>query len=129
MTRRDGAPAGTRYHVVGTRGGVSLVLCRLLTGRTHQIRVHLAVRGWPIVGDQTYGRAPLSRLDDALLDRMARALTYQALHAWRLAFRHPRTGAALVFTAPPPQPIEALLARAGLSGAAANVVAGGRLAP
>lgn len=115
MPRGDGAEAGTRYLVVSRTRGLSLVVCRLLTGRTHQIRVHLAARGWPIVGDPTYGRAPMARLDDAVLDRLARALPNQALHAWRLAFRHPRSGAVLTFTVPPPPPLEALIARAGLS--------------
>jgi 23S rRNA pseudouridine1911/1915/1917 synthase len=60
---------------------VSLVRCRLVTGRMHQIRVHLAARGWPIAGDGVYG-APLLQL------------SRQALHAWRLALPHPRAWAA-----------------------------------
>ena len=65
------------------RDGVAatLVICRLETGRTHQIRVHMQHLGHPVVGDQTYGRMPWK----AWLDR-------QALHAWRLALVHPRSG-------------------------------------
>jgi 23S rRNA pseudouridine1911/1915/1917 synthase len=73
-----GIAAMTRYEVVSTCGDVSLVRCELLTGRTHQIRVHLAARGWPILGDRVYGRPD---------PRIARA----ALHAWRVRLRHPVT--------------------------------------
>jgi len=78
---------------------MSLVRCELITGRTHQIRVHLAARGWPIVGDSTYG---------IVSDLVAR----QALHAWRLSFRHPISGEALQFTAPLPEDLRELLASA-----------------
>jgi 23S rRNA pseudouridine1911/1915/1917 synthase len=94
---------------LGSGGGnpsglpVSLVRCRLVTGRMHQIRVHLAAKGWPIVGDPTYGRrdAPL-------------AFPRQALHAWRLAFTHPVTGAAVVITAPLPADMKGLCEGLGL---------------
>ena len=79
---QEGAPSETRYRVVGSRDGWSRVACELVTGRTHQIRVHLAWRGWPIVGDGTYGEP------DA---RIAR----QALHASRITFLHPRSGKPL----------------------------------
>jgi 23S rRNA pseudouridine1911/1915/1917 synthase len=75
---------------------LSLVRCRLITGRMHQIRVHLAAKGWPIVGDATYGVK-------------VQGLERQALHAWRLAFQHPTTGAAIDVTAPPPPDMEALV--------------------
>jgi 23S rRNA pseudouridine1911/1915/1917 synthase len=83
----DGAPCETRYEVVDSHDGYSILRCELVTGRTHQIRVHLASRGWPIVGDQIYGEP------DA---RIAR----QALHAWRVSLPHPITRQALEFEAP-----------------------------
>lgn len=100
--RDDGSPSETRY-VVRARGeGASLVECRLITGRMHQIRVHLSANSWPIVGDQVYGRGG---------DGFPR----QALHAWRLTLPHPITGAALVIEAPLPADITTLCDRLGLS--------------
>jgi 23S rRNA pseudouridine1911/1915/1917 synthase len=55
VTDRGGQPSVTRYERVATTGAFSLVRCRLITGRTHQIRVHLSARTWPIVGDAVYG--------------------------------------------------------------------------
>ncbi len=89
--RPDGRPAVTRYRVRERFARYSLVEVTLLTGRTHQIRVHLAHLGHPVAGDPVYGR----RADDLGLRR-------QALHAWRLMLRHPVTGAPLVAEAPPP---------------------------
>lgn len=88
---RGGQPSVTRYErlSVSTDRALSLVRCRLITGRTHQIRVHLAAKGWPILGDATYG------VRDAAMPR-------QALHAWRLAFDHPHKRTRLTVTAPPP---------------------------
>ncbi|MEZ4400907.1 MAG: RluA family pseudouridine synthase [Kofleriaceae bacterium] len=83
----------------------ALVELRLETGRTHQIRVHFADAGTPLVGDPVYGR----RYDGALADAAA-ALGRQALHAARLGFVHPATGARLVFETPPPPDFAALLA-------------------
>jgi 23S rRNA pseudouridine1911/1915/1917 synthase len=85
----DGIAAATRYQVVSTHGDVSLVRCELVTGRTHQIRVHLAACGWPILGDRVYGRS------DPRIGRVA-------LHAWRVRLRHPVTEAALELVAPIP---------------------------
>lgn len=86
----DGANATTRYEVLATHSGRSLVRCELVTGRTHQIRVHLATRGWPLVGDAVYGTR-----DAVLGDR-------QALHAWRVTLPHPLTRQALRVVAPLP---------------------------
>ena len=82
----------------------SLVECRLETGRTHQIRVHMAHIGHPLVGDRDYGRAFLTkanRLAPPLAD-LVRAFPRQALHARLLAFRHPASGEAMRFEAPWP---------------------------
>ncbi|HZI79338.1 MAG TPA: RluA family pseudouridine synthase [Vicinamibacterales bacterium] len=91
----DGAPSETRYEVVASSPAGALVRCELVTGRTHQIRVHLSARGWPIVGDRVYGVA------DPRIGR-------QALHAWRVSMPHPVTRAAMVFEAPPPADFAAL---------------------
>ena len=101
VARQDGRESETQYEVLTRSGTMSLVRCELVTGRTHQIRVHFAARGWPIVGDSTYGIAS---------DLVAR----QALHAWRLSFPHPISGEALQFTAPLPEDLQELLASAGL---------------
>ena len=87
----DGKPAITEYAVREAYARHAELLFRLQTGRTHQIRVHLAASGHPILNDPVYGRKE-ARFD----------LPGQALHAWRLAFAHPRTGAPLEFTADPP---------------------------
>jgi len=103
VTDRGGQPSVTRYERVSTSHGCSLVRCRLITGRTHQIRVHLAARRWPIVGDAVYG-------DAAAEPRFPR----QALHSWRVAFRQPKTGRELVIEAPLPEDMRALAVAVGL---------------
>jgi len=84
-----GAPSQTRYEVLAHEQDLSLVRCELVTGRTHQIRVHLSSRGWPILGDRVYGSP------DA---RIAR----QALHAWRVTLRHPVNGEPMTIESPIP---------------------------
>ena len=95
-----GAPSVTAFERVDTgadaSGTVSRLTCRLVTGRRHQIRVHLAARGWPIVGDATYGTA---------LEGFPRI----ALHAWRTAFVHPMTGEPLEVEAPLPPDLRAVI--------------------
>jgi 23S rRNA pseudouridine1911/1915/1917 synthase len=88
-----GRYARTRYEVVERRGGHTLVRCDLDTGRTHQIRVHLAALGHPVAGDDEYG----GREPDA-----ARPM----LHAWRLRLRHPRTRTEMSFEVAPPADFE-----------------------
>jgi 23S rRNA pseudouridine1911/1915/1917 synthase len=90
---RGGRPAETRYRVLWSArdAGASLLRVRILTGRTHQIRVHMAELGHPLLGDTVYA-------DKTTAGRAPR----QMLHAWSLRFEHPGTGEAMAFTAPPP---------------------------
>ena len=91
MVRPDGAPSRTRYRVLGQREGRALVELELETGRTHQIRVHMAHMGCPLTGDFLYGRE-----DKSVIGRAA-------LHSHRLDLVHPITGERLSFTAPLPE--------------------------
>jgi 23S rRNA pseudouridine1911/1915/1917 synthase len=86
-----------------------------MTGRTHQIRVHLSARGWPIVGDPTYGVARWGEVTDPSLAAALQGFPRQALHAWRLAFPHPVSGRPVRVQASPPSDITTLLDLAGLS--------------
>lgn len=96
----NGRPARTWYYVRERFDGYTLVECRLETGRTHQVRVHLAYIRHPLVGDQVYG----GRQDHL-------GMTRQALHAYHLGFRHPRTGEFLSFSAPLPADMAEVLER------------------
>ena len=93
-----GQDSQTDYEVLSTVDDYSLVRCELVTGRTHQIRVHLAARGWPIAGDATYGAAHP-------------ALARQALHAWRITLSHPITREPLHIEAPLPLDLRGLMDR------------------
>jgi 23S rRNA pseudouridine1911/1915/1917 synthase len=95
-----GKPARTAYTVVERRGGDTLLELSLQTGRTHQIRVHMAAIGHPVVGDARYGTA----------DKRLGAGRF-FLHAWKLAFMHPRTGARMEFCSQLPQDLEDYLGR------------------
>ena len=116
VTDRGGQPAVTRYERLAlskaveqqpepipargpssAAGAYALLRCRLVTGRMHQIRVHLAAKGWPLVGDPMYGRPGAGP-----------AFPRQALHAWRVAFAHPVTGERLDIEAPPPEDLRTL---------------------
>jgi 23S rRNA pseudouridine1911/1915/1917 synthase len=94
--------------------GLSLLRCRLTTGRTHQIRVHLAARGWPIVGDPVYGEPRWSAVVDRPLAAALCAFPRQALHAWRVGLTHPITGRRIACEAPLPDDLEELLSVARL---------------
>lgn len=94
----DGRPAVTAYRVLEPLGEYALLEVMPKTGRTHQIRVHLAFIGHPVVGDEVYGRRR-SRL----------ACPRQFLHAARLSFRHPVTGRPMEFAAPLPPDLQAVL--------------------
>lgn len=93
-----GRRAVTHVETLETLHGSALVCCRLETGRTHQIRVHLADHGHPVLGDPLYGKS----IGDPLLRRASADLGRQALHATLLAFEHPITGEALRFETKPP---------------------------
>ena len=107
-----GKAALTRYQVMRAFGvSVSLVSCRLATGRTHQIRVHMSDSGHPIVGDPLYLRRipAVSRGVPAEIRRVLLDFPRQALHAASLGFAHPRTGEKLAFETPVPDDMAALI--------------------
>jgi 23S rRNA pseudouridine1911/1915/1917 synthase len=89
---------------------LTLLRCRLVTGRTHQIRVHLAAAGLPVVGDPVYGRPRYDRIQDAALKRRLCEFPRQALHAERIAFRHPATNDEIEIVAPLPEDLSSLVA-------------------
>ncbi len=105
IVNRNGKPAITRYRVQFSgmldAMPVSVVLVQILTGRTHQIRVHLASIGTPVLGDSVYGgtRMPVTGIER------------QLLHAWKLRFPHPTTGSPMKLTAPIPDDIQNVLNR------------------
>jgi len=102
--REGGRPAVTHYRVREKFRAHALLQCELESGRTHQIRVHMAHAGWPLVGDPLYGRGlRLPRGATPVLAEALRGFKRQALHAEHLAFAHPVTGEALTFDAEPPQ--------------------------
>jgi 23S rRNA pseudouridine1911/1915/1917 synthase len=106
----DGKRAVTHYRLRERFRGHSLVQCQLETGRTHQIRVHMAHIGHPLVGDPLYGGGlKLPRGASEALIAALRGFRRQALHAERLAFVHPATGEALVFAAVRPPDLDNLI--------------------
>ncbi|MDB4963007.1 MAG: pseudouridine synthase, RluA family [Myxococcales bacterium] len=102
----SGKGAVTHWEKIEALHGAALIRLRLETGRTHQIRVHAADHGWPLLGDPVYG----VRQRDERVAAAADALGRQALHAALLAFDHPVTGARLSFEAPIPADLQAALA-------------------
>ncbi len=96
-----GRPAQTRFRVLRDCGEISLIECELVTGRTHQIRVHMSFIGHPVLGDKTYGRT----------DGYPR----QMLHAYQLAFKHPLNGRQRSFSCPVPSDFHKVLLELGLS--------------
>jgi 23S rRNA pseudouridine1911/1915/1917 synthase len=102
QVRPDGARAVTRYQVLKTQNGRSLVRLELETGRTHQIRVHMASIGHPLLGDTVYGaKKPYS------------GLAGQCLHARRLSFVHPRSGERVTVECPLPDWFTQVLTKLG----------------
>ena len=115
--RRDGREAITHWEMLERypEFGAGLVECRLETGRTHQIRVHLASIGSPLLGDAVYGashRTKASKLSDNARAALE-ALDRQALHAAVLGFAHPTTGETLLFESEPPADLARLIEALG----------------
>jgi 23S rRNA pseudouridine1911/1915/1917 synthase len=113
VVARNGKPALTRYQTLRAWGtAVTLLECRLATGRTHQIRVHLASSGHPVVGDPLYLRRIPAAAKTMTAPIRQRLLDFprQALHATRLGFAHPRTGLPLSFATEPPPDMAEILA-------------------
>jgi 23S rRNA pseudouridine1911/1915/1917 synthase len=106
---RDGRPSRTNYQVEEEFDGTSLVSCRPATGRTHQIRVHMAHVGHAIVGDPLYAGRQWRNLADPAIQSACRSFPRQALHARRLGFEHPLTKQDVEFEAPLPPDFETLL--------------------
>ena len=104
-----GKPAVTHYHVVEGFPGCTLLRCRLETGRTHQIRVHLAFLGHPLVGDATYGRG--AQKCPAQMRAVLAGFPRQALHAQKLGLQHPDSGEWMEWQASPPQDMQQLLSQ------------------
>ncbi len=109
---RRGRRAVTHWQVLRRyeRERLTLLELTLETGRTHQIRVHLAEMNLPVVGDPLYGSAHHARdLADVRLRRLIEQLDRQFLHAWLLGFVHPFSGAALEFSAPLPPELQRVI--------------------
>lgn len=105
-----GKPAVTHYRVIEPLKGAAVVECRLETGRTHQVRAHMAHIGHPLLGDQLYGARRV----------MGCGIARQALHARSLAFRHPVTQVNLEFESPVSEDIQALVSRLRVEGSQAS---------
>jgi len=110
---RGGKPARTHWQVLAAFDSFSLLRLGLRTGRTHQVRVHLASMGHPVVGDALYGGVTfagrLAPADRAWAQGLMRRIGRVALHAYHLGFRHPADGEWLVFEAPVPRDMEGAL--------------------
>lgn len=100
--RADGKPAVTHFRVMERIGDYTITECRLETGRTHQIRVHLAHIGYPVFGDPKYGSHKKTPFDGIIEG--------QALHSRQMTLVHPVTGEEMTFTAPMPKDMEKLIA-------------------
>jgi len=102
--QQKGRPAQTRVKILAASRGLALLSCELLTGRTHQIRVHLASLGAPLLGDPLYG-GPIAWKD---LDGNPIECLHPALHAWKLALTHP-SGERICVTAEIPESLAAIM--------------------
>jgi 23S rRNA pseudouridine1911/1915/1917 synthase len=114
IVSHGGKHAHTRYRTIRTfaSGTLCLVECRLSTGRTHQIRVHMTSIGHPLVGDQTYGRSRAAKLKAIPEEarQLLAAFPRQALHAYLLGFTHPTSGEVVRFESELPRDIMTLMA-------------------
>ncbi|MDR2861990.1 MAG: RluA family pseudouridine synthase [Syntrophobacterales bacterium] len=107
---RRGRNALTHWQVLGRYGEMSLLRVEIMTGRTHQIRVHLAAEGYAVVGDQLYGgRGRCKTVQDTALRVHLSRLAAHALHAWRIGFVHPQSGQEMEFIAPLPDHMTELI--------------------
>ena len=97
VNEKNGKHAVTHYHILGHLGAYTYLECVLETGRTHQIRVHMAYMGHPVLGDPVYGggQAPFEKKHPTLFHG-------QCLHAGELSFVHPSTGRQVTFRCDPP---------------------------
>ena len=102
VTQKNARRAVTHWSVIARYNGYTHIRCELETGRTHQIRVHMAHIGHPLLGDLVYGHK-----------RPEKGLSGQCLHARALRFIHPRTGELVTFTCPLPDYFQDVLARLG----------------
>lgn len=109
----SGKPSRTHFRTVGVarlgRATVSMVLCQLETGRTHQIRVHFESIGHPLLADPVYHRATQRGMRQAVKAPLPVPLERQALHAYKLGLIHPVSGKAVSWQAPPPADLQALI--------------------
>jgi len=106
----DGRPSRTIITVEEALAGTALTSCRLVTGRTHQIRVHMAHIGHALIGDPAYAGRQWRNLPDARHAAACSSFPRQALHAGKLAFTHPRTGELVELESPMPEDMAGLLA-------------------
>jgi 23S rRNA pseudouridine1911/1915/1917 synthase len=102
IVEKNGKVAVTNWRTLETNGTTSVLECRIETGRTHQIRVHTASLGTPVIGDKVYGKSALDK-------RLSPVPARQMLHAWRLGLRHPASGEPMEFVAPVPSDMEIYL--------------------
>lgn len=108
-SRDEGKRAVTHYEVLKSRGGISLLRCRLETGRTHQIRVHLSELGHPIVGDRLYGSSRQLQSLGKTLRSNVETWNRIGLHAYELGFIHPKRDEFLKFFASWPDDLKELI--------------------
>jgi 23S rRNA pseudouridine1911/1915/1917 synthase len=116
----EGLASLTRFERLNEAEGsgcvVTLMRCQLVTGRMHQVRVHMAASGWPLVGDAKYGEPRWQQATGARLREALSEFPRQALHAWRLSFAHPFTREPITAEAPVPDDLGGLIDACGLRG-------------